>query len=393
MQYSKMKNNKKQNKYHKIIKDLEKYQSQDFTFSSGRILGSMCTQPHPIAKKAYMKFLETNLGDPYLFPGSKKIEAKYLSFISKLLNAPKNATGVIGSGGTESNISAIWLAKNLSRKKEVIIPKNAHFSFQKIASLMDIKLIPIPLTENYYIDVLKTKKKIGNNTAAIVGIAGSTELGTIDPISDLSDLCIDEKVYLHVDAAFGGYIIPFLRKLGYDVFDFDFKLPAVSSITIDAHKMGRSAIPLGTLFVRNKKWLDEISVETPYISSKKQAGILATRSCAPVAAAYAIAEYLGIEGYTKMVKNCMNIARYTKEKIEEIGLELLIKPTMNVLAVKIKNPLKVEKILTGYGWKVNKMERLGAIRIVVMPHVTKKVIDEFIPVFKKVCIQTGEKIS
>jgi len=355
-----MKNNKKQNKYHKIIKDLEKYQSQDFTFSSGRILGSMCTQPHPIAKKAYMKFLETNLGDPYLFPGSKKIEAKYLSFISKLLNAPKNATGVIGSGGTESNISAIWLAKNLSGKKEVIIPKNAHFSFQKIASLMDIKLIPIPLTENYYIDVLKTKKKIGNNTAAIVGIAGSTELGTIDPISDLSDLCIDEKVYLHVDAAFGGYIIPFLRKLGYDVFDFDFKLPAVSSITIDAHKMGRSAIPLGTLFVRNKKWLDEISVETPYISSKKQAGILATRSCAPVAAAYAVAEYLGIEGYTKMVKNCMNIARYTKEKIEEIGLELLIKPTMNVLAVKIKNPLKVEKILTGYGWKVNKMERLGA---------------------------------
>ena len=393
MQYSKMKNNKKQNKYHKIIKDLEKYHSQDFTFSSGRILGSMCTQPHPIAKKAYMKFLETNLGDPYLFPGSKKIEAKYLSFISKLLNAPKNSTGVIGSGGTESNISAIWLAKNLSGKKEVIIPKNAHFSFQKIASLMNIKLIPIPLTENYYIDVLKTKKKIGNNTAAIVGIAGSTELGTIDPISDLSDLCIDEKVYLHVDAAFGGYIIPFLRKLGYNVFDFDFKLPAVSSITIDAHKMGRSAIPLGTLFVRNKKWLDEISVETPYISSKKQAGILATRSCAPVAAAYAIAEYLGIEGYTKMVKNCMNNARYTKEKIEEIGLELLIKPTMNVLAVKIKNPLKVEKILTSYGWKVNKMERLGAIRIVVMPHVTKKVIDEFIPVFKKVCIQTGEKIS
>ena len=388
-----MKNNKKQNKYNKIIKDLEKYQSQDFTFSSGRILGSMCTQPHPIAKKAYMKFLETNLGDPQLFPGSKKIETKYLSFISKLLNAPKNATGVIGSGGTESNISAIWLAKNLSGKKEVIIPKNAHFSFQKIASLMDIKLIPIPLTENYYIDVLKTKKKIGNNTAAIVGIAGSTELGTIDPISDLSDLCIDEKVYLHVDAAFGGYIIPFLKKLGYNVFDFDFKLPAVSSITIDAHKMGRSAIPLGTLFVRNKKWLDEISVETPYISSKKQAGILATRSCAPVAAAFAVAEYLGIEGYTKMVKNCMKIAGYTKGKIEEIGLKLLIKPSMNVLAVKIKNPSKVEKKLTSYGWKVNKMERMGAIRIVVMPHVTKKVIDEFIPVFKKVCIQTGEKIS
>jgi tyrosine decarboxylase/aspartate 1-decarboxylase len=388
-----MKNDKKQNKYNKIIKNLEKYRLQDFTFSSGRILGSMCTQPHPIAKKAYMKFLETNLGDPELFPGSKEIEAKYLSFISKLLNAPKNATGVVGSGGTESNISAIWLAKKISGKKEVIIPSNAHFSFEKIASLMDVKLIQIPLTKNYFIDVSKAKKKIGKNTAAVVGIAGSTELGTIDPIPELSDLCADENVFLHVDAAFGGYIIPFLKKLDYNVFDFDFKLPGVSSITIDAHKMGYSAIPIGTLVIRYKKLLDEISVETPYISSKKQAGILATRSCAPVAAAYAVAEYLGIEGYTKLVKRCMNVTEYAKEKIEEIGLDLLINPTMNVLAVKIKNPLKVAKKLTNHGWKVNKMERLGTIRIVVMPHVTKKVIDEFIPVFRKTCIESGEKVS
>jgi len=388
-----MKNDKKQNKYNKIIKNLEKYRLQDFTFSSGRILGSMCTQPHPIAKKAYMKFLETNLGDPELFPGSKEIEAKYLSFISKLLNAPKNATGVVGSGGTESNISAIWLAKKISSKKEVIIPSNAHFSFEKIASLMDVKLIQIPLTKNYLIDVSKAKKKICKNTAALVGIAGSTELGTIDPIPELSDLCADENVFLHIDAAFGGYTIPFLKKLGYNVFDFNFKLPGVSSITIDAHKMGYSAIPLGTLVIRYKKWLDEISVETPYISSKKQAGILATRSCAPVAAAYAVAEYLGIEGYTKLVKRCMNVTEYAKEKIEQIGLNLLINPTMNVLAVKIKNPSKIAKKLTNHGWKVNKMERLGAIRIVIMPHVTKKVINEFIPVFRKVCIESGEKVS
>jgi tyrosine decarboxylase/aspartate 1-decarboxylase len=353
----------------------------------------MCTQPHPIAKKAYIKFLETNLGDPELFPGSKEIEGKYLNFLSKLLNAPKNATGIVGSGGTESNISAIWLAKRLSGKKEVIIPNNAHFSFEKIASLMDVKLIPISLTKNYCMDVLKAKKKISNNTAAVVGIAGSTELGTIDPIPELSDLCNDENVFLHVDAAFGGYIIPFLKKLSYNVPDFDFKLSGVSSITIDAHKMGYSAIPLGTLVIRYKKWLDEISVETPYISSKKQAGILATRSCAPVAAAYAVAEYLGVEGYTELVKRCMKVAKYTKEKIEETGLNLLVNPAMNVLAVKVKNPSKVVKKLTSYGWKVNKMERLGAIRIVVMPHVTKKVIDEFIPVFRKVCIESGEKVS
>jgi len=81
----------------KILKELQSYQNKDFTFSSGRILGSMCTQPHPIAKEAYIKFLETNLGDPELFPGSKEIESKLISFFMNLLNAPKTATGLICS--------------------------------------------------------------------------------------------------------------------------------------------------------------------------------------------------------------------------------------------------------------------------------------------------------
>ena len=79
----------KENERLKILQELQSFQNKDFTFSSGRILGSMCTQPHPIAKEAYIKFLETNLGDPELFPGSKEIESKLISFIMNLLNAPK----------------------------------------------------------------------------------------------------------------------------------------------------------------------------------------------------------------------------------------------------------------------------------------------------------------
>ena len=61
-----------------ILKKLDSIREKDYTFSSGRILGSMCTQPHPIAKEAYIKFLETNLGDPELFPGLKEIESEFL---------------------------------------------------------------------------------------------------------------------------------------------------------------------------------------------------------------------------------------------------------------------------------------------------------------------------
>ena len=132
-----------------ILKELDSFKIRDYSFSNGHILGSMCTQPHPIAKETYMSFLETNLGDPELFPGTKEIELKLISFIKNLLNAPKTAVGLISSGGTESNITAIWLAKKLTKKRQIIIPGSAHFSFEKIASIMDIKLITIPLNKEY----------------------------------------------------------------------------------------------------------------------------------------------------------------------------------------------------------------------------------------------------
>ncbi len=384
----KEKYNKK--KHEIILKEMDKYRTRDFTFASGRILGSMCTQPHPIAKEAYFKFLETNLGDPELFPGTRDIETKLLSFISDLLNAPKDAGGQIVSGGTEGNINAMWLAKQLTNKKEIIIPRSAHFSFQKIASLMDMKLVTLPLTKDYFVDTTKLKEKIGKNTAAVVGIAGSTELGTIDPIPELSDICLDENVFLHVDAAFGGFVIPFLKQLDYDVPDFDFKLKGVNTLSIDAHKMGYSAIPLGALIVRNKKWINEISVESNCVSSESQSGVLGTRSGGPVAAAYAVIRYLGKEGYKDLVKRCMETTYYTQQKIEDMGLKLVTRPVMNVIGVKMKKPATVINKLTEHGWKVNKMDKISCIRIVLMPHVTKKVIDDFIPDLKKVCEEVGE---
>ena len=386
--YSNYKMNQK--KKEKIFKDLNKLKEKDFSFSNGSILGSMCTQPHPIAKKAYNDFLETNLGDPELFPGTKEIESKLISYILNLLNAPKTSTCLIGSGGTESNINAIWFIKNIKGKKEIILPESAHFSFEKIRSLMGIDIVTITLNKNFVMDISEIRKRINKKTAAIVGIAGSTELGTIDPIPDLSDICLDENIFLHVDAAFGGFVIPFMKKLGYNLPEFDFKLRGVSSISIDPHKMGCSAIPLGGLVVRNKEWLDNISVNTSYISSKKQAGILATRSGGPVAAAYAVIEYFGEEGYKKIVKRCLDNTRFLIDEINDIGLELVTEPVLNVLGIRLKKPEIVVKELTRLGWKVNKMERLSAIRIVLMPHVTKKILQDFIPDLKKVCKELGE---
>ncbi len=377
-------------KKQKIFHELARLQQRDFCFSSGHILGSMCTVPHPVAREAYMQFLETNLGDPELCPGTKEIESRYIAFISNLLHAPKTSAGQIVSGGTEGNITAMWVAKQLSGKKEIVLPTSAHFSFQKIASLMDMKLIEVPMTNEYVMDLAKLKKKIRRTTAAVVGLAGSTELGTIDPIPELSEICTDEHLFLHVDAAFGGFVIPFLKELQYKIPDFDFRLKGVCSVSIDSHKMGYAAIPLGTLMVRKKQWLRNISVDSPYISSEKQAGMLGTRSGAPVAAGYAVAQYLGYEGYKQMVQSCMNVTHHTEGRIRELGLSLVMKPTMNVIGVKLKKPSIVVKKLSEQGWRVNKIERLSCIRLVLMPQITKQIIDEFIPVLQKTCQEVGE---
>ena len=142
--------------------------------------------------------------------------------------------------------------------------------------------------------------------------------------------------------------------------------------------------------IRQKHWLESISVESPYISSEKQAGILGTRSGAPVAAAYAVAQYLGFEGYKKMVKSCMDVTRYTEKRITELGLNLVTRPTMNVIGIRLKKPSQIVKELSKKGWRVNKVERLSCIRLVLMPQITKQIIDEFIPVLKKTCEEVGE---
>ncbi len=381
---------KDKEKEKKIQEILNHYQKKDYSFSSGHILGSMCSQPHPIAKKTYYQFLETNIGDPGLFPGTKEIENKFLSFILSLLKAPKTASGHVVSGGTEGNISSMWIAKQLTGKKEIILPSSAHFSFQKIASLMEMKLNIVPQTAEHTMDISQIKRKISKDTAAIVGIAGTTDVGAIDPIPEIAEICADEHVFFHVDAAFGGFIIPFLNQLGYTLPTVDFTLPGISTISLDAHKMGYAAIPLGTLVLRNKSWLEQISVNSQCISTKKQAGILGTRPGAPVAAGYAVTQYLGQKGYQQLVESCMKITQYTIQKITDLGLNLVIKPKLNVITVKVTHLDEIVDRLADYGWEVNKIDHLSSFRIVIMPQITKKIIDEFIPVLKKTCHEVGE---
>ncbi len=361
----------------KIIHELKKIRDKDFTFPSSRILGSMCTSPHPLAQQAAALYMETNMGDPELFLGTKELEQRVLHMTADLLHAPPTYGGLFLSGGTESNLTALYMARSLSHKKEIIIPRSAHFSLQKAASLLQLKLRSVP-TKKYQMDIHKIPKLINDNTAGVVAVAGTTGLGIIDPIPDIADFCQDEKLFFHVDAAFGGFIIPFLQKNGYSLPQFDFELPGVSSISLDPHKMGCSVIPSGLFIIRNKKWFDAISVDTPYISAKKQASLSGTRPGASVAATYAVMRHLGQEGYIKMAKRCIDLTLYTKKSLQKSGFSLITEPPLNILGIQVPKPYQVSQKLKKKGWSISYNAQLHCLRLVIMPHIKKRLIDQFI---------------
>lgn len=365
----------------KINKGLQTFYDMDQHFNDGRVLGSMCTRPLPVAIRAHTKFIEANLGNSGLYPGTKKMETNIVGSLNKLLHNPKGCGRIVG-GGTEANIMALWIAKKITGKNEVIAPRSKHFSFCKATDLMNMKARVVELDENYKVCIDDVEDMMNKNTAAVVGVAGTTELGVIDPIDKLSDLC-REKTFLHVDAAFGGFVIPFLKRLGHDLPDFDFRLPGVSSLTIDPHKMGCSTQPAGAHLLRKKEYEQTIEVKAPYLTLTRQATLSGTRNSASVAATWATMEHLGIEGYTKIVKRCYDNTQYLKRRMIELGVDPVIEPVMNILALKLKDPKAMEKALAAKGWYVSKVASPCSLRLVVMPHNRRGTLREFVDVFGK----------
>lgn len=374
-----------------ILKELNEFYKLDHDYADGRILGSMCTEAHPFAKEVYYKFLDTNLGDSGLFKGTKHIENEVIKLIGELLSL-ENPYGNIVTGGTEANLMAIRAARNHARKYkgivdgEIIIPNSAHFSFKKAADMLNLKIVEAKLDDDFKINVDSIKEAISDNTVAIVAIAGTTELGLIDPIEEISEIALENNIYFHVDAAFGGFSIPFLRDAGYDLPVFDFSLEGVSSITVDPHKMGLAPIPAGGIIFRKKEYLQVMAIDSPYLTVKTQSTIVGTRSGASSAATYAIIKYFGKKGYTKMAQCLMDNTYFLKEGLERIGYDLVCEPELNILAF---NHPDIEahdfaKKLDDLGWKVSVSKCPVAIRIVLMNHIKKSHLKELLEDLEKI---------
>ncbi len=384
-----------------IFSYLENVKSEDTDYY--RVLSSMCTHPHKIAVEAHKLFIESNLGDLGLFAGAHRLEKEVIKMLGELLHAPSIETssgelykssvcGYLTTGGTESNIQAVRCMKNIvtAEKKElgkipnIVIPESAHFSFDKVADMMGIEVKRAFLDSEFKVDPVSVESLIDENTIGLVGIAGNTEFGQVDPVEKLAKLALEHKLFLHIDAAFGGFVIPFLEN----PYPFDFKVQGVTSIAIDPHKMGLSTIPSGALLFRSPSFLDSLKVNTPYLTTKAQFTLTGTRSGASAAATYAVMKHLGREGYVKNVQYCMQLTAKLVEEARKLGFEPLLEPVMNVVALRVPSPdLVREQLLRKYGWNVSITRTPRSLRLVLMPHNTARDVEEFIQDLKKVTVE------
>ncbi len=370
--------------YDDVISEVEKALSEDFHFEDGKILGSMCTQPLDVAIDTHGMFIESNLGNPGLYPGTRRLEGKIVEMMGELLNG-KGVTGRVLEGGTEANLTALWIARNLTGRKEVILGSNAHFSIRKACDIL--KMIPreVDVDENHVMDVGEVEKHIGDDTAAVIATAGTTEFGLVDPIDKLSEVC-EERTWFHVDAAWGGFILPFLD----DAPAFDFRNAGLSSMNADGHKMGMSTIPSAVFLLRKEEDLQNIAFESPYLTSVFQTTVLGTRASAGVPSLYAAMMSMGRDGYKENVENCMSRTRQLARAVKDMGLSLVTEPLTNILAVRLKDPVGVKEHLERRGWHLSLTKHPEALRLVVMPHATEETLDVLIEDMTSACRELGE---
>jgi len=363
-----------------ILDKLKKLRSQDTDFSKGRVFSAVSTIPSDVSLEAFRIFADTNALDEHLFSTTRKLETDCISWLGELLHNT-DAVGYVTTGGTEANMFALWAAKeNNKNKNEIIVPESAHYSFEKIARVMSLKINHVGLDENFRANVAEIERKINSKTLAVVATAGTPSLEKVDPVSEINELCDD--VFLHVDAAFGGFVIPFLDDEIKSRFKFDFELSNVSSVTIDPHKMGGAPFPSGAVLVRNNELLKNLKIYPPYIPIETYT-LLGTRSGGAIAATWATLNSVGVSGYKKIVGRCMENTRFFSSELKKRGFELVTEPDLNCIGVKI-NGMEIVKKLEDLGWKVSMNHKPKSLRIIVMSHVNKENILEFIDDLEKI---------
>jgi glutamate/tyrosine decarboxylase-like PLP-dependent enzyme len=325
--------------------ELEGFAGRDARWRDGKTLGYVYDagpEVEDIAKWAYMRYLTENALAPTAFPSLLQIENELTAMAAAHLGDVPGVVGNFTSGGTESCMLAVKTARDFARARkpqiaapEAILPVTAHAAFQKGCHYLGVKKVLSPVDKTFRADPAAIERAITPNTILIVASAVSYAHGVLDPIEEIAAVARKHDLLFHVDGCIGGFLLPYFKRLGAKLGGFDFQVPGVTSMSMDFHKYAYCPKGASVVLHRSKDlrrfqmfvtadWTG-YTIVNPTIQSAKSGG--------PMAAAWAVLNFLGDDGYMRLAKRIYDATRAIVDGIRETrGLRLVGEPDANQLA-------------------------------------------------------------
>ena len=369
-----------------ILKRLKEYASGDAEPRSGRLFSvafeTGLDDLREIAHQALTSYADKNILDFLEFPSAIKLEKDIIDVARSLMHGDDEVAGTYTFGGTESIFLAVKAARDqfilkhgLTGFPEIILPVTGHPSYNKAAEYMglNVKRVPVdPETLEARPDLMS--QAITENTVMIVGSAPNWPFGTIDPIKKLAEIALERNLWLHVDACVGGFILPFMKKLGENIPDFDFSVPGVSSISLDPHKYAFA--PHGSSVVLFRKSFHKMystfaCLRWPGYVIVNPA-VLSSRSAGPLAAAWAVLHYMGEAGYLDLAQKMIRARDSIAAGLQRLGYRVLGRQSSCIIAFSSEdvNVFKLADVMAEKGWWLMAQRGIGDLDIPPSVHLT-----------------------
>lgn len=316
-----------------------------------------------------------------MFPSVRQMEAEVIQMTSALMGGGQHGVqtvcGAMTSGGTESILTAVKASRDYMMshygisEPEMIVGPSAHAAFVKAAEYFKIRLVKAPLDASHVLRAASVKRYLNKNTVLVVASCPGFPHGVMDEVQQIANLCKNRHVCLHVDACLGGFVLPFLKYLDYNVPPFDFSVDGVTSMSLDTHKFGcahkgTSVVLYRSPSIRRHQYTSVTDwTGGLYISP----GFAGSRSGALIATAWASMLYHGLDGYVSNARRMMECAQILKNGIKDAIPELYVvgNPVMSVVAFASRSKdidiYVVNDIMSAKGWHLNALQSPPAVHM------------------------------
>ncbi len=249
----------------RILTALKEMKAGDADFRTGRVWSLVYhggEKHEKLLQDAYNLYINENFLNPMAFKSLKRMEREVVAMTANMLHGDRDVVGTMTSGGTESIMMAVKSARDRARARkpwilrpEMVGPKSLHVAFLKACHYLGVKFIGVPLGDDYRCDLRALSRRISHNTVLVAASATQFPQGVIDPIPQIGEIARRKKIPFHVDACIGGFMLPWLEKLGRSLPAWDFRVPGVTSVSADVHKYGYASKGASVIAYRSMDYL------------------------------------------------------------------------------------------------------------------------------------------